>query len=265
MASLGGVLWYLHNEVVNRCDDGRGHGAFGYRRFRIERILRYKVTLKTTQKLYERGMNFGARVAFDRGACTGAFRGRQDCKPVWATYGYIVGCNILGKGPYPSCPPYGSDNGEVFCPIEYPGAAWYSMPGPCPDLEFNQCSDAAKAAAPGGHCEGPPTGSRDCTWTYETAGEINIDKLVGISRKYSSHMDFCKSGCLEYVKYGGHDRDRGRCVDFWDRMHDEVKNRWRMGQVDNMFKEKYPDVPSDAELPAPPCDFDQNAFYAGLR
>jgi len=73
MATLGGVLWYLHNEVVNQCDDNRGHGtgSFGYRRFRIVRILRYKVTTKTTQKLYLADMNFGARVAYDREECLG--------------------------------------------------------------------------------------------------------------------------------------------------------------------------------------------------
>merc|ERR1712137_639307 len=145
----------------------------------------------------------------------------------------------------------------------YPGAAWFSFPGPCPDLEFDKCNAAAKAAAPGGCCKGPPTGTRDCTWSYEDAGEINIDELVGITPKYKSHKDFCKKGCLEYVKYG-RGRDRGRCTDWWDKKHDEASNQIRIDKVDKMFKLKYPNDPSDSDLPVT-CDFDKDAFYRGLR
>jgi hypothetical protein len=220
------------------------------------------VKAKTTEVLYQAGMNFGVRVAFDRGACTGAFEHRHDCGPVWQHYGYIVGCNIVGHGPYPTCPPYGNGNDpEGYCPITYPGAAWFSFPGPCPDLEFDRHCN--QAATPGGYCKGEPNGTRACTWTYEDAGEVNIDELVGIAPKYSSHKEFCDKGCLEYVKYGEF-KDRGKCTDWWNGKSDKTQNKQRMEKTDQMFKAKYPDMPSDSELPIK-CDFDKAAFYKGLH
>eukprot|EP00927_Polykrikos_kofoidii_P040966 TRINITY_DN34910_c0_g1_i2.p1 TRINITY_DN34910_c0_g1~~TRINITY_DN34910_c0_g1_i2.p1 ORF type:complete len:356 (-),score=36.65 TRINITY_DN34910_c0_g1_i2:9-959(-) len=129
MASLGGVLWYLQNEVVNGCFSGRGHaGDFGVRRFQITRILRYKVTLKAPEPLFKMGMNFGPRVAFDFGKNNGAWVPRKDKAKAYDVFGYVVGCNVVGKGPYPTCP---SRQGEIenFCPIKYPNATWYSLPG----------------------------------------------------------------------------------------------------------------------------------------
>ena len=41
-------------------------------------------------------MNFGIRVAFDSGKCTG-----PDCNMDWRNYGYNVGCNNLGQWPFP--------------------------------------------------------------------------------------------------------------------------------------------------------------------
>lgn len=212
---------------------------------------------------YSTVVQTGVRVAFDRGACTGAFKGKDDCKKVWDAYGYIVGCNELGKGPYPSCPPHGSDHGEGYCPIAYPGAVWYSLPGPCPDDEFDKCSQRREHESPGGYCTGSPIGSSNCTWTYEEAGEIDIDELVGIKERYGDHNHFCKQGCLEYVKHGW-EKDRGRCIDWWDYQHDEARNLQRMQEVDDMFKRKYPHLSSDADLQAPQCDFNRDAFYAGL-
>jgi hypothetical protein len=261
MASLGGALWYLQNEVVNRCDDGRGGGKFGYRRFRIARMLRYKVKMRATKALLDQGMHFGSRVAFDKGKCTGAWYPQHDCKQAWEKYGYHIGCNVLGQGPYPSCAPVGSDNGEGFCPITYPDPVWYSLPGPCPDTEyFNHCNAQAE---PGGYTKGTPTGSRTSTYSYEFAGEIDLDELSGIKGHYKDHADFCRKGCLEYVKYG-YGSDKGKCVSFWNNRHDANANKARVKAADDLFKKHYPDYPRDAELKPPKCDFNKDKFYQPL-
>jgi hypothetical protein len=245
MADLGGVLWYLNNEVVDVCNDNRGYGesgTFGYRRFRIERILRYKVSMKATPELYKAGMNFGVRLAFDKGKCTGAYNGPYDCPREWKHYGFVVGCNKLGLPPYPACPPYG-DNKEGFCPITYPGA-WYNFPKK-------------------GYCDRPPTGEPNCTWTYEPAGEVNIDELVGITPKWKSHQDFCQQGCIEYRKYG-YKLHHGICIDWWDFKEDPKRNKRRMELTDKMFMEKYPFLPGNDDLLAK-CDFDSHAYYGHLE
>lgn len=141
---------------------------------------------------------------------------------------------------------------------------WYSFPGECPSQDIRSKSTRCRQEQPGGFCRGSPTGQGNCTWTYEPAGAVDIDELVGIRAKFGSHQAFCARGCLEYVKYGP-GRDKGRCISWWDRRFDVEKNKWRMDQVDAAFKGKYPDLPSDAELPPPPCDFDKEAFYRGLR
>jgi hypothetical protein len=261
-APLGGVLWYLQNEVVNRCDSGRGNGEFGFRRFKISRILRYKVTTKAPEPLFKKGMNFGTRVAFDSGKNTGSWEPWKDMNRNFDIYGYNVGCNVLGKGPYPQCPSADGSR-EGFCPIEYPDPMWFSFPGPCPSQDIHSKSSKCREEQPGGYCKSTPTGQGNCTWTYEDAGEIDIDQLVGIKEKFGSHHDFCKKGCLEYVKYGW-GKDKGRCLSWWDNRFDVSKNKLRMDQVDNAFKAKYPHLPTEKDLPLPPCDFKQRAFYQGL-
>merc|ERR1711957_928437 len=111
--SLGGVLWYLHNEIVCHCPKLYG----------LKNIRRYKVQTRATQPLYDKGMNFGVRHAFDLGKCTGPVWGHDTCdKDAWSRYGYIVGCNDMVNGAFPF-PEWR---------VKYPGAAWYSVPGNCP-------------------------------------------------------------------------------------------------------------------------------------
>merc|ERR1712194_494987 len=87
--NLAGVMWYLQHEVVS--------GAYGPgNKFGISRILRYTVKTKATQPLIAKSINFGVRVAFDSGNCTG-----PRCEFSWSHYGYNVGCNYLGDYPYP--------------------------------------------------------------------------------------------------------------------------------------------------------------------
>lgn len=259
--SLGGVLWYLHNEIVPYCYTTPTGGQFGHRRYKKTRILRYKVTMKATAPLYRKGMNFGARMAFDAGKNTGAFGMTKG----YESYGYVVGCNVLGHGPYPTCPSKQGDK-EHFCPMMYgEHAAWYSLPGQCPSQGYSSKSSSCKKQEPGGYCGGTPTGTGSCTWTYENAGEVDLDWLVGIKPRFKNHYDFCKHGCLEYAKFDRHYRDKGKCgIKFWDNQRDGEANQQRIRRLDQAFKRKYPDLPSDKELPAPLCDFDKAKFYDGI-
>mmetsp|Transcript_81969 Transcript_81969/g.211218 ORF Transcript_81969/g.211218 Transcript_81969/m.211218 type:complete len:448 (-) Transcript_81969:386-1729(-) len=152
-ANLVGAMWYLQNEVVS--------GVYGSTdKFGISRILRLKVQVKATQPLLEKGMNFGVRVAFDSGKCTG-----PDCEMDFSNYGYNVGCNNLGDWPFPEYETY------------YPGGIWYSLPGVCPSASYlNKTLECIKAE-PGGRCAGTPTGAGDCTWSYEEAGQITLEEL----------------------------------------------------------------------------------------
>lgn len=266
MASMTGALWYLQNEVVSTCmsEGSRGfageHGEFGYRRWKISRILRYKVTMRATTPLLQRGMNFGTRVAFDSGKNTGSWEPWQDMNRAYDKYGYNVGCNVLGDGPYPKCPEWH----EGICPIAYAGAVWYSVPGPCPSHHIGHKTSQCVHDQPGGYCTGEPTGQGNCTFTYEAAGEVDLDELSGITPRWKDHTAFCRQGCSEWVKYGW-GQDRGKCgINFWDHWHSKSSNAKRVEQTDRMFKQKYPDMPMDRELPPPPCDFNKGKFYWGL-
>merc|ERR1712060_828390 len=130
--SLPGIMWYLQNEVVS--------GAYGTEdKFGITRIMRLKVQVKATQPLLDKGMNFGSRVAFDSGKCTG-----PDCDFDWNMYGYNVGCNNLGDWPFPKYETH------------YKGATWYSLPGECPSVSYLEKGQCNKGQEPGGKCSGTP-------------------------------------------------------------------------------------------------------------
>lgn len=241
-ASLGAVLWYLHNEVVYKCPR---RGSI-YAKYDIIRILRYKVTHKPTQPLVERGMHYGPFCAYDYAACTGpGNRHGED----WAKYGYNIGCEFVGDWPH-----------ELFGSAKsYPNAIWYSFPGACPNEDLPHKSAACVSTEPGGYTEGSePTGAGNSTYTFEAAGEIDIDELVGITPRWRSHAAFCQQGCAEYRP----EWNRGTCgVHFWDHQWDPQRNALRVRQADDLFFQHFPDLPRDRDLPAPPCDFNKVAFY----
>ncbi|CAK9048147.1 unnamed protein product [Durusdinium trenchii] len=255
-ANLAGVLWYLHNEVVERTP----------RKFGITKIIRLKVQTRAPQTLWEKGMNFGVRLAFDSGQATGPFEcGRDEWGPKlcqgpfnnsmdvgmhngsvvgafeWDTYGYFVGCNKLGHFPFP--------NYKIY----YPGAVWWSLPGPCPSKNYTQWTDWCKEREPGGYCDQTPTGQGNCTWTYEDAGEITIDELTDI-RNYTAFME---SGRKEYMR----GPDRGLGWTWWDSKRDTLANEWRIMLAKELFDKKYPNSTPESELQEPECDFNMRKFY----
>jgi len=144
--NLAGIMWYIQNEVVS--------GAYGNgNKFGIERIRRFKVQTKATQTLVEVNMNFGVRVAFDYGNCTG-----PTCRFDWEEYGYNVGCNNLGMFPFPKFE------------TNYSGGVWYSLPGACPSMPYYSQTPECEELQPGGLCD-MATGAGDCTWSYEDVGD----------------------------------------------------------------------------------------------
>eukprot|EP00434_Breviolum_minutum_P012692 symbB.v1.2.011190.t1/scaffold714.1/size170141/7 len=266
MGSLAGVLWYLHHEVVIQAP----------RKFAITRIMRYKVQMKATAPLLNLNMNFGVRLAFDKGQATGPFVcGRENItqkdgttagvkpkfcgedgafKASWlpnmkpyksdfeySAYGYNVGCNKLGEYPFPMDPVY------------YPNAVWYTLPGLCPNNLYYNKDKACQAVQPGGYCPGMvPNGNGTCTWNYEEAGEIDLNELVGIKDYNSwrwSHREYDP------------EEDKGISFSWWDGIDNVTANAERVRQAVKLFNTRYPDLPSVEDLQNPPCDFDFGLFY----
>jgi len=226
-ANLGGVLWYLHNEVVKDAP----------RKFGITRITRFKVSTTATDRLASRGMNFGVRFAYDSQTCTGAgpWNGEGSCDRYYQEYGNFVGCNVLGNYPFPMA-------SQGF-PVHYGGAKWYSLPkeGACKCEEGKVCA---------------PTGAVDCTYTAEWAGDIYMNELEGIG----DYDDFVGSGQKEYDQ----PQDAGVGNSFWNQKFDDYFCWQRIQAADAFFQRKHPEYPGDSELPEPDCDFSCTNFYRGI-
>lgn len=243
LASAAGVMWYLHNEVVDRrmsclCDPDGSNCV--HRHYDITRVLRYKVTVYNTPQVHSaRGGQLGPFVQFDMGMCT-----LGNCENVWAQYGYQVGCQNTARSP---------DYGD--------SSVWYSLPGPCPILKYNDpnkkiCSDGDRTpgskfqdARPGGAwCDNhthAPDGSNACTWTAEYAGEIDLDELAGIT----DHLAFCKAEHYEYDDAS----DVGNGNSFWNNRSSKQHNLNRVLAMMQLFAKRWPE--QDNKLPEPRCDF----------
>lgn len=235
LADLAGVLWYLHNEVVVTCP----------RKFDIDRIRRFKVTMKNSQALYDRTQTqFGPFVAFDSGRCN-----TPDADKIWQNDGYVVGCQVqrLELGNYRS-----SDPTATKCergPDDCYGPVWYSLPGPCPSEYFNGKTRECLTYQPGGSCASDFVGAdghSECTYLIEDAGEVDLNWLTGITGSYTS---FCESGAKEYVEA----TDKGVLVNFWDGKLDQQRCQNRMMAVHNAFAKLYPSFP--AHIDPPLCDY----------
>jgi len=232
MASLAGAMFYLHNEIVWHVP----------RRFNKTRIQKFRIRMKAPQPLYEKGMTFGTRVAFDRGMCTGPF----ECEKWWERYGYYVGCNDVGSFP--------TSQWEDTC--KYTNAVWYSLPGQCPSREIRDKTWTCRGTEPGGVCPPgvEPSGSGNCTYSHELVGEISLNELSGIQGDYG---EFIRLGGREYNQWS----DRGVMTDFWDWKYSQYHCDQRVAKANEMFKIKFPDVPTDDELPPPRCNFNYQSFY----
>ncbi|CAE8635947.1 unnamed protein product [Polarella glacialis] len=195
------------------------------------------------------GMNFGTRFAFDSGKCTGP----GTCYDDYVKFGFSMGCNYVWEWP--------TAGGTFAAAKFYDGAAWYSLPGPCPHHGYNHHDHVCAARFPGGGCPGTPTGQGNCTYSYSPAGEIRLDELVGIN----DYAKFVKDGGKEYgkddwVTMGTKARhaDFGHHNHFWDHMEDAAANKRRVGRALELFKRKY----GNDDLPDPRCNLKSIAGWA---
>lgn len=116
--------------------------------------------------------------------------------------------------------------------VHYTNAIWYSFPGSCPSETIKTKNWACMQEAPGGACSSP-TGQGNCTYSYMMAGELSVDEI-----------------------------ERAGGPAFWANPYDDLRCSQRVALVSALFAKKYPTSPKDADLPSPPCDFDQGRFYA---
>mmetsp|Transcript_132333 Transcript_132333/g.295948 ORF Transcript_132333/g.295948 Transcript_132333/m.295948 type:complete len:497 (+) Transcript_132333:108-1598(+) len=227
MASIGGAMFYLHNEVIGHCP----------RKFGVTRILRYLITMKATPELYQDVTNptwggkprggkrdFGLFLQFDSAKCT-----NPSCSEMFRNYGYIPGC---------------TENPQSTA--TYAGAKWYSFPGQCPFQDFRSKGDFCRRQEPGGFCT-HPDGTRTCTYSLQYEGEVSLEELTGIS----DYNHWCRArGHSEFDLNA--DRGWGPGAGFWDGKHDAAKCASRIAALQALFASKYPDRPVD--LGEPVCD-----------
>lgn len=240
LTTAGAAMFYLHNEIVWHAKSRSGTNFADPK----TRIVRYKVMTKATQPLFDLGMNFGVMHEFDITECTGPF----ECEN-FKRFGYTVGCENWVEGSAANFP-----HQKWNTLNKYPEAAWFSLPGPCPMAKLGQKSKGCLETQPGGKCPGEmePNGQGDCTYNTQYAGEIKIDKLVGIS----DYQNFVASGGREYDPL----TDQGVHLNFWDGRFDSVLNEWRTRKLMQLFDDTYP---SERTIDAPECDFNKWKFYQG--
>lgn len=225
LGNVEGVLWYLHNEVVQSCP----------RKENINRILRYVVTMRNPATLFEGGLHFqfGQYTDFRKGKC---MFNSSNCSNLWDKYGYAVGCTPLDT--------LGADLPNYVGP---PQPVWYSVPGRCTSMEIDSSGDKPFGCwndEPGGWCA-HPDGTKNCTWKAEYAGEIRVDELSGIT----DPANYCAQGNIEYNKTS----DAGVGTSFWNDRRDAEQCKRRADYVRELFQMKYPNYPNN--LGEPICDW----------
>lgn len=177
------------------------------RNFNVTRITRFKATVYNTNAPFLAwGGQFGPFLEFHKGRCLS-----PACMESLETYGHVVGC--LPWSPYQGGLSYGNISQS------------YSLPS-------------------SGRCA-KPDGSANCTWNLESAGEVRLDELEGIS----NYAAFCDAGNVEYDQSIG----KGRGCTFWDDQS-VLGNARREAQLQALFHRLHPAI----DLPEPICD-SQNA------
>jgi hypothetical protein len=263
-ADLAAVLWYLHNEVVVEAP----------RMYRIDRIKRWKITMRTTQEYWNvHHRSFGPFIAFNGGGCEGDCGSPSDLAPdtSFQQYGFLVGCQQAAA----SQSGYRARVQTRDCNAEGEGSdcqsnapIWYSLPGECPtrpedDTDSSEGKDSAcRAAMPGGRCDQDPTGAPDCTYRMEDAGEIFLNELAGFEDQeaydtwWQNNTGHENWNNVEYLlnRPDGTLYDRGVNWTWWDQKFDEDRCNERMARAERLFAERYPHF---GELQEPPCDFDR--------
>jgi hypothetical protein len=215
LGNLAAVMEYLHKEVVTHCPRLGG----------INRILRVKVTMKTTWEVYRTGRPSGRPQLF---APYASMRDCQctvsNCITIWQTYGYAPGCQKMAED----------------ANYAYAGATWYSLPGECPAQRCAAKSPECRIEEPGGRCAAP-NGTRSCTWHVEPAGQVRLEALSGIK----DYAEFCAAGKKEFVE----GLDQGVGASFWDARGSRQHCEARLEAVSRLFAQQYPGMPKQPLAP----------------
>lgn len=131
LANLPGVLAYLHHEVV--CNGGCPQRKFG-----IVRVLRFKMTVQATNDAYR-------SCALDPGACEFVrppFRNGRGAGSVGHQFMRFIGFDRGKRAWAPKgLPSVGCASVELthrFYNHSYAGATYYSLPGRCPQFEYDE-------------------------------------------------------------------------------------------------------------------------------
>eukprot|EP00913_Durusdinium_trenchii_P032049 g30016.t1 len=185
LANLGGVMFYLHNEVVDK--EGEMRDASGARttKFQVDRILRFKVTVKNSAALWKKFRSqFGQFIQFDYGQATFGMPDHvKKCNAIWSEFGYEVGCQANPTGIS------GYDDGYWTGSRRMWGRRLRKRPE-VDHIDRWRWSDPPRwrrttqciKEQPGGSC-GSPNGSFDCIWNVAEAGFVMLDDLVGTDIK----------------------------------------------------------------------------------
>jgi len=255
MASAGGVLSYLHVEVVSSAHSETANPQGGCKRnYDIQKIQRWHVRVRNTPMVYKvkRGQ-FSQYVPFGAQQCTFGTNLHDQkqfelCNEMWRKYGYVVGCAA------------GSSQ------LKYPDAISYSVPGQCPqEAGANKTVGDCYKKAPGGQCGkepggdgefGHPDGTPFCTYDMKLEGEVSLDQLVGLcpTPMCQRFHEFCMEGKVEYRCPP--QEDHPECSDngilpFWSGYDDEDRNRDRIKALEDLFQKNFPDSPRKS---TPVCD-----------
>ncbi|WP_353366834.1 hypothetical protein [Acidovorax sp. FG27] len=198
VGSVGGVLAYLHTEVVPAFASGSGER----RRNGIDAIAVFEVRVLNTRRARRSAAPgdaggtalFGPFMSFDRGAAT-----QPDGRDQLLRYGAYVGVQDQRHSARHA---YAAD--------------WYSFVGRCPLSPFglgegggrDKPTPCPTAPSLEGICDqatGAPDGSPLCQYTFTYLGYLRLDDLVGIT---SADKPLCRTGttprpCADYADFRG--------------------------------------------------------------
>ena len=90
LANIGGVMFYLHNEVVDKDGEMRDTENQRTTKFQVDRVMRFKVTMKNSEALWKKfRAQFGQFIQFDYGQATFGMPDHvQKCNAIWSDFGY---------------------------------------------------------------------------------------------------------------------------------------------------------------------------------
>lgn len=238
-ASAMGVIGYLHHEVVGLVEPSKDGSWIPVRKFGIDRIHRFLITMKNPPPVFEsKKGQFGPWNPFDSAACSSTDPSGDDagCRKRWEQYGYNVGC--LNH-------PFN---------VNAPGEQYYDFPAACPLKNFTDKDAQCTTDYPGGQCI-RPDGRRECTYSVEDAGYVMLEDVEGIpDTQWKTWENFQKARVCEFNKDGSCAAHQlvGSGLPFWDNMFSWIDQKKRATALMETFRKKYP---NSSYIEDPTCDW----------